>query len=54
MTDYNKIMKRVGIKKWVEKKGVKEVWIWGYHGGEGRAVGIEHVRPIRRYQQQRP
>jgi hypothetical protein len=33
MTDYNKIMQRVGIKKWVEKQGVKEVWIWGYHGG---------------------
>ncbi len=33
MTDYNKIMERVGIKKWVEEKGVKEVWIWGYHGG---------------------
>ncbi len=33
MTDYNKIMERVGIKKWVEEKGVKEVWLWGYHGG---------------------
>ena len=33
MTDYNRIMERVGIKKWVEEKGVKEVWLWGYHGG---------------------
>jgi hypothetical protein len=33
MTDYNKIMQRVNIKQWVEQKGVKEVWIWGYHGG---------------------
>ena len=33
MTDYNKIMERIGIQDWVEKKGVKEVWIWGYHGG---------------------
>jgi len=33
MTDYNKIMDRVNIKEWVEQKGVKEVWIWGYHGG---------------------
>lgn len=33
MTDYNKIMRRVNIKQWVEQKGVKEVWIWGYHGG---------------------
>lgn len=33
MTDYNSIMRRVNIKQWVEQKGVKEVWIWGYHGG---------------------
>jgi len=33
MTDYNKIMLRVNVKQWVEQKGVKEVWIWGYHGG---------------------
>jgi len=32
-TDYNAIMKRIGIREWVEKRGVKEVWIWGYHGG---------------------
>lgn len=30
-TDYNKVMARVKIKDWVEKKGVREVWIWGYH-----------------------
>jgi hypothetical protein len=33
MTDYNRIMERVNIRKWVEQQGVKEVWIWGYHGG---------------------
>ncbi len=33
MTDYNAIMNRIDIKNWVEEKGVKEVWIWGYHGG---------------------
>lgn len=33
MTDYNRIMQRVAIKRWVEEKGVKEVWLWGYHGG---------------------
>jgi hypothetical protein len=32
-TDYKRIMERVKIKKWVEERGVKEVWIWGYHGG---------------------
>ncbi len=33
MTDYNAIMARIGIRQWVEEKGIKEVWIWGYHGG---------------------
>ena len=32
-TDYNTIMKRIGIRDWVENKGVKQVWLWGYHGG---------------------
>jgi hypothetical protein len=29
--DYTKILEREDIRKWVEEKGVKEVWIWGYH-----------------------
>ena len=33
MTDYNAIMERVNIRHWVEGRGVKEVWLWGYHGG---------------------
>ncbi len=33
-TDYNAIMNRVGIRQWVEERGVKEVWIWAYHGGK--------------------
>ena len=33
MTDYKAIMERVGIQTWVEARGVKEVWLWGYHGG---------------------
>ena len=33
MTDYNAIMQRVNIRQWVEERGVKEVWLWGYHGG---------------------
>jgi len=33
MTDYDKIMQRLNVRQWVEQKGVKEVWIWGYHGG---------------------
>jgi len=32
-TDYNAIMKRINAKRWVEKMGVKEIWIWAYHGG---------------------
>jgi len=34
MTDYNAIMNRVNIRYWVEERGVKEVWLWGYHGGK--------------------
>ena len=33
MTDYNAIMARVDIRDWVEERGVKEVWLWAYHGG---------------------
>ncbi|HEY3321117.1 MAG TPA: hypothetical protein VGP72_11675 [Planctomycetota bacterium] len=33
LTDYAAIMQKIGIKEWVEEKGVKEVWVWGYHGG---------------------
>ena len=33
ITDYDRIMRQVNVKHWVEEKGVKEVWIWGYHGG---------------------
>lgn len=33
MTDYNAMMARIGIQQWVETRGIKEVWIWGYHGG---------------------
>jgi len=33
MTDYNAIMERIGIQRWVEERGVSEVWLWGYHGG---------------------
>jgi len=32
MTDYYAIMDRVGIRRWVEDKGVKEVWLFAYHG----------------------
>ena len=34
VTDYNSIMKRINGRDWVEQKGVKEIWIWGYHGGK--------------------
>jgi hypothetical protein len=34
MTDYRQILDRVKIQDWVEKRGVKEVWIWAYHGGK--------------------
>lgn len=34
MTDYNQIMTRINAQDWVMNKGVKEIWIWGYHGGK--------------------
>ncbi len=33
MTDYNAIMRRIDARAWVEERGVKEIWLWGYHGG---------------------
>jgi hypothetical protein len=33
MTDYHAIMNEVDIRHWVEEQGIKEVWLWGYHGG---------------------
>jgi hypothetical protein len=32
--DYNAILKRAGIRDYVENEGVKEVWIWGYHSND--------------------
>ncbi|MFC1563858.1 hypothetical protein ACFL6G_02925 [candidate division KSB1 bacterium] len=34
MTDYNEIINRINGREWVEEKGVKEIWIWAYHGGK--------------------
>jgi len=36
ITDYAKIMERIGVRDWVEGKGVKEIWIFGYDGGVQR------------------
>ncbi len=33
-TDYNAIMKKIDGRYWIENKGVKEIWLWGYHGGK--------------------
>lgn len=33
MTDYTEILRRINIQDWVEQRGIKEVWLWGYHGG---------------------
>jgi chorismate mutase len=32
--EYARIMADVNVREWVEKRGVREVWIWGYHGGK--------------------
>jgi hypothetical protein len=34
MTDYNQVAAEANFQDWVENKGVREVWIWGYHGGK--------------------
>ncbi|MFH2040788.1 MAG: hypothetical protein ABIJ65_15265 [Chloroflexota bacterium] len=34
MTDYNTIIQRIDGKDWIENRGVKEIWVWGYHGGK--------------------
>lgn len=33
MTDYNAIAESNDVVGWVEEHGVKEVWLWAYHGG---------------------
>ena len=33
LTDYMTIMKQINASNWVNDYGVKEIWIWGYHGG---------------------
>jgi hypothetical protein len=33
MTDYNAILNRLDIRRRIEQQGIKEVWLWGYHGG---------------------
>lgn len=35
LPDYNSIMQRIGAKRLVEQEGVKEIWMWGYHGKIG-------------------
>lgn len=31
LPDYHAIMKRIDVPTWVQKKGVREIWIWAYH-----------------------
>ena len=33
MTDYRSIAEANNVVDWVDTRGVKEVWLWGYHGG---------------------
>lgn len=35
LLDYNAVMRRIDAKTWVEKKGVEQIWLWGYHGENG-------------------
>ncbi len=33
-TDYCAIMERIDGRYWVDDEKVKEIWLWGYHGGK--------------------
>lgn len=33
LPDYQAVMEEIGIREWVGKRGVKQVWLWAYHGG---------------------
>lgn len=33
MTDYSAIAEAHDVVQWIEAEGVKEIWLWGYHGG---------------------
>lgn len=35
LLDYNAVMRRIDARSWVEKKGVQQIWLWGYHGKNG-------------------
>ena len=35
LLDYNAVMRRIDAKTLVERKGVKQIWMWGYHGKNG-------------------
>lgn len=35
LPDYGAIMKRIDIQRLVEKEGVQQIWMWGYHGHIG-------------------
>jgi hypothetical protein len=35
LLDYNEVMRRIDAKTLVEKKGVQQIWMWGYHGKNG-------------------
>jgi len=34
MTDYRQIAREIGLEDWVKNRGVRQVWLWGYHGGK--------------------
>ena len=46
MTDYYSIMERIDIRRWVEERGIKEVWLWGYHGG---VIDLHQIEAILRH-----
>ena len=45
LTDYVAVLNRVNIKKYVEEKDVKEVWLWGYRGGKAEGWESDMAGP---------
>lgn len=44
--DYNKILERFKSRDWVDKEGVKEFWVWGYHYGDLEVIESNMSSPL--------
>ncbi len=44
--NYNKILERFKGRDWVDKEGVKEFWVWGYHYGDLEVIESNMSSPL--------